>query len=225
MRTAPGLLVKFHTRHASEVLPRHRRVLRGQGSKEKKTEERGPRLSSARHKLALRNHPRTLHDAPSAALARPLRVSQRQRAQHSRARLCRPNPGFQAHQAPNPARPPLPSSSSLTSRAAFSPSSRRFRSIILLRSTAALSSALSVQPIVPGAKAGCRSLQVRRAASKHRWILSFWMQAFEFLLTPATPPLPPSETERGQRSLPKGEQHRAALFYSQALLLASLGAP
>lgn len=49
--------------------------------------------------------------------------------------------------APSP-RPRSPSSSSLTSRAAFSPSSRRLRSIILLRSTAALSSALSVQPMV-----------------------------------------------------------------------------
>lgn len=44
--------------------------------------------------------------------------------------------------------PSLPSSSSLTSLAAFSPSSRRFLSIILLRSTAALSSVLSVHPIL-----------------------------------------------------------------------------
>lgn len=69
---------------------------------------------------------------------------------------------------PRGAPPPSPSSSSLTSRAAFSPSSRRFRSIILLRSTAALSSALSVQPMVPGARACRRSLQVRRAVSEHR---------------------------------------------------------
>ncbi|KAL0625246.1 hypothetical protein AAY473_004297, partial [Plecturocebus cupreus] len=43
---------------------------------------------------------------------------------------------------------PAPSSSSsFTSLAAFSPSSRKLRSIILLRSTAALSSALNVQPV------------------------------------------------------------------------------
>lgn len=47
-----------------------------------------------------------------------------------------------------PSRHPLPKRSSLTSLAAFSPSSRRFLSIILLLSTAALSSALSVQPIL-----------------------------------------------------------------------------
>lgn len=41
----------------------------------------------------------------------------------------------------------LPSRRSLTSRAAFSPSSRRFLSIILLRSCAALSSVLKVHPI------------------------------------------------------------------------------
>lgn len=44
----------------------------------------------------------------------------------------------------------LPKRSSLTSLAAFSPSSLRFLSIILLRSTAALSSALRVQPILGG---------------------------------------------------------------------------
>lgn len=49
---------------------------------------------------------------------------------------------------PPPISPRLPSSSSFTSRAAFSPSSRRFLSIILLRSTAALSSVLSVHPIL-----------------------------------------------------------------------------
>lgn len=43
----------------------------------------------------------------------------------------------------------LPSSRSLTSLAAFSPSSLRFLSIILLLSTAALSSVLNVQPILP----------------------------------------------------------------------------
>lgn len=42
-----------------------------------------------------------------------------------------------------------PSSSSLTSLAAFSPSSRRFLSIIFDRSAAALSSALTVQPMAP----------------------------------------------------------------------------
>lgn len=42
-----------------------------------------------------------------------------------------------------------PRSSSFTSRAAFSPSSRRFLSIILERSAAALSSALTVQPMAP----------------------------------------------------------------------------
>lgn len=47
-----------------------------------------------------------------------------------------------------------PSSSSLTSRAAFSPSSRRFLSIILDRSAAALSSALTVQPMAPQGWAG-----------------------------------------------------------------------
>lgn len=43
----------------------------------------------------------------------------------------------------------LPSSSSFTSLAAFSPSSRRFLSIILDLSAAALSSALTVQPMAP----------------------------------------------------------------------------
>lgn len=43
----------------------------------------------------------------------------------------------------------LPKSSSLTSLAAFSPSSRRFLSIILDLSAAALSSALTVQPMAP----------------------------------------------------------------------------
>lgn len=47
----------------------------------------------------------------------------------------------------SPALSPSPSSSSFTSLAAFSPSSRKLRSIILLRSTAALSSALNVQPM------------------------------------------------------------------------------
>lgn len=47
----------------------------------------------------------------------------------------------------SPAHRPSPSSSSFTSLAAFSPSSRKLRSIILLRSTAALSSALNVQPM------------------------------------------------------------------------------
>lgn len=47
----------------------------------------------------------------------------------------------------SPAPSPSPSSSSFTSLAAFSPSSRKLRSIILLRSTAALSSALNVQPM------------------------------------------------------------------------------
>ena len=41
----------------------------------------------------------------------------------------------------------VPNSNSFTSLAALSPSARRFLSIILLRSTAALSSALSVQPM------------------------------------------------------------------------------
>lgn len=48
----------------------------------------------------------------------------------------------------------LPSSSSFTSLAAFSPSSRRFLSIILDLSAAALSSALTVQPMAPHARPG-----------------------------------------------------------------------
>lgn len=50
------------------------------------------------------------------------------------------------------ARRDLPSSSSFTSLAAFSPSSRRFLSIILDLSAAALSSALTVQPMAPHAR-------------------------------------------------------------------------
>lgn len=75
---------------------------------------------------------------------------------------CRARSLLSPDPAPSP-RPRSPSSSSLTSRAAFSPSSRRLRSIILLRSTAALSSALSVQPMVAerrralGAGAGWQS--------------------------------------------------------------------
>lgn len=60
---------------------------------------------------------------------------------------------------------PLPRRSSLTSLAAFSPSSRRFLSIILLLSTAALSSALSVQPILGRGlwyRAGRREARERR---------------------------------------------------------------
>lgn len=53
------------------------------------------------------------------------------------------SPDHHSSSAPNPS----PSSSSFTSLAAFSPSSRKLRSIILLRSTAALSSALNVQPM------------------------------------------------------------------------------
>lgn len=49
------------------------------------------------------------------------------------------DPNFRTH---------LPRRRSLTSLAALSPSALRFLSIILLRSTAALSSALSVQPIL-----------------------------------------------------------------------------
>jgi len=45
-----------------------------------------------------------------------------------------------------------PNRSSFTSLAAFSPSSRRFLSIILDRSAAALSSWLTVQPMVPNAR-------------------------------------------------------------------------
>lgn len=97
-------------------------------------------------------------NAPSAAVTRPLRVCERRGARS--APHSRPTPGA-PRPSPRPTRPPSPSSSSLTSRAAFSPSSRRFRSIILLLSTAALSSALRVQPMVPGARGCRRSLQVR----------------------------------------------------------------
>lgn len=62
-------------------------------------------------------------------------------------------------------REPLPKRSSFTSLAAFSPSSRRFLSIILLLSTAALSSALSVQPILGK---GLRYLAGRREAGERR---------------------------------------------------------
>lgn len=146
------------------------RVLPGQGAEGKETRERGARLASPPHHTtqARPSKPSSggLQDAPSAVLARPLRASQRQASSGRRAQHIRPTPWVPP--AASPARLPLPSSSSLTSRAAFSPSSRRFRSIILLRSTAALSSALSVQPIVPEARAARHSLQVRRAASKHR---------------------------------------------------------
>lgn len=62
------------------------------------------------------------------------------------------------------ARRDLPSSSSFTSLAAFSPSSRRFLSIILDLSAAALSSALTVQPMAPHA----RPVFHRRAEKKGR---------------------------------------------------------
>lgn len=47
----------------------------------------------------------------------------------------------------------LPNKSNFTSLAAFSPSSRRFLSIIFVLSAAALSSALTVQPMVPKGRA------------------------------------------------------------------------
>lgn len=56
-------------------------------------------------------------------------------------------------------RQPLPSKSSFTSLAAFSPSSRRFLSIIFDLSAAALSSALNVQPMFPKARAHWRPAQ------------------------------------------------------------------
>lgn len=113
-------------------------------------EDRGGHLSSARHKLALKpSSDATMRPPP---LWRPPGSA---KEPSMRARLCRPNPGFQAHQAPNPARPPFTEQQQLD--LARRPSRHPpggFRSIILLRSTTALSSALSVQPIVPGAKAG-----------------------------------------------------------------------
>uniref|UniRef100_M3Z3L0 Uncharacterized protein n=1 Tax=Mustela putorius furo TaxID=9669 RepID=M3Z3L0_MUSPF len=142
----------------------------GEGRQGDQGRERPPRLRTAPAALSPGNHPPAPRDALSAALTRPLCVSKREGPAAATA-------GRRAQQAARPqgppgrAWPPLPSSSSLTSRAAFSPSSRRFRSIILLRSTAALSSALSVQPIVPGARARRRSLHVRPAAFKHRVLL------------------------------------------------------
>lgn len=58
-----------------------------------------------------------------------------------------------------------PSSSSFTSRAAFSPSSRRLRSIMRERSAAALSSALTVQPMAAAPRSAlCRHCPALRGA-------------------------------------------------------------
>lgn len=89
---------------------------------------------------------------------------------------CRARSPLSPGPGPSP-RPRSPNSSSLTSRAAFSPSSRRLRSIILLRSTAALSSALNVQPMVAerrralGAGTGWQS-EERLARRRPRYVLS-----------------------------------------------------
>ena len=71
----------------------------------------------------------------------------------------------------SPAPSPSPSSSSFTSLAAFSPSSRKLRSIILLRSTAALSSALKVQPMAAegeGTRPGLTHTPRRRRLGRRR---------------------------------------------------------
>ncbi len=59
----------------------------------------------------------------------------------------------------------LPNKSSFTSLAAFSPSSRRFLSIIFDLSAAALSSALTVQPMAPNAGAHRPLAQKKKKAS------------------------------------------------------------
>lgn len=56
----------------------------------------------------------------------------------------------------------LPSNSSFTSRAAFSPSSRRFLSIIFDLSEAALSSALTVHPMIEPCAPQTRTYQTTR---------------------------------------------------------------
>lgn len=83
-----------------------------------------------------------------------------------------------------------PNSSSFTSRAAFSPSSRRLRSIMRERSAAALSSALTVQPMAAaprsalcrhcpalrGAGGAGRSLGVGRGFDQGAWLI--WGRGF-----------------------------------------------
>lgn len=61
----------------------------------------------------------------------------------------------------------LPRRSSLTSLAAFSPSSRKFLSIILLRSTAALSSVLKVHPILKRFPRSMKSKKIKYIQYKH----------------------------------------------------------
>lgn len=127
-----------------------------------------------------RERPR-LETPPRAALPRrPRGAAGDCEGPHS-VRTPQRRPAAPLRSAPRPSRPgrSSPSSSSFTSLAAFSPSSRKLRSIILLRSTAALSSALSVQPMAaagrrpPGRdRAGTEREEPRRSGAEPRLSLS-----------------------------------------------------
>lgn len=113
-------------------------------------------------------------------------------------------------------RQPLPKRSSLTSLAAFSPSSRRFLSIILLLSTAALSSALNVQPMLGRGlvlllrekrserAVGLLARGRRRGAEGRRWGVS----VSDLFLLPSLPHL--------KRNGGAGTRHPVYLTHKQA---------